>query len=110
MRFQNKFSRLKQLIDAEAAKKGVSSDDKAAMASKIMADHDRAVAGQDIDLVSVAQRVTKGAGRGASAFNANMLQIGELTDLLANESSFAAADQKADKNKEDKDKGKGWKI
>ena len=106
VRFQNKFSRLKQLIDAEAAKKGVSSEDKAAMASKIMADHDRAVAGQDIDLVSMAQRMTKGAGRGASAFDANMLQIGELTDLLVNKSSSAAADQKGHKNK-DKDKGKG---
>ena len=108
VRFQNKFSRLKQLIEAESSRKGVTEEEKASLASKILADHDRGIAGQDIDLVSMAQRMAKGAGRGANAFDANMLQIGELTDLLANQSQAGSADQKGDaKGKDKADKGEG---
>ena len=42
----------------------------------MLSGHDKGVASQDVDMMSMAQRMAVGAGRGATAFDAEMFQMG----------------------------------
>ena len=82
VKFINKFSRLKQLIQSEQARKNLSDSDVQNLENRVLSGHDRGFANQDIDMLSMAQRMAKGAGKGATAFDAEHLQMGDLQGLL----------------------------
>ena len=82
MKFTNKFSRLKQLIQSEQARKNLSDSDVQNLENRVLSGHDRGFANQDIDMLSMAQRMAKGTGKGATAFDAEHLQMGDLQGLL----------------------------
>ena len=104
VRYQNKYSRLKQLIEAEAQRKNMSDEEKGALAGRVLSDHDRGFVGQDVDMLSMAQRMAKGSGRGNNAWDANIHQLGELTDLVQSDPGSSEKDAKGG---DDKDGGSG---
>ena len=87
VRFQNKFSRLKQVIQSQQAKKNMGEEEVQALQSRVFSGHDQGFANQDVDMVSMGRRMAVGAGRGATAFDAEMMQMGNLQDLVSKETT-----------------------
>ena len=48
------------------------------LANRILTKHDQSFAGQDMDLMSMAQRMALGGGRGANAFDSEWFPHGQL--------------------------------
>ena len=101
--FRNKFSRLKQLIESEQSRKNVSEDERSLLASRVLSNHDKGFSNSNVDMMSMAQRMAKGAGRSASAFDANLLQMGELTELVAEEGKKKGESEQKEKGEEGED-------
>lgn len=80
VRLQNKFSKLKQLLFSEAQKK-MTDENKQLLMNRVLSDHNKSFAGQDVDTLAMAQQMALGAGRSASAFDADMMRLGNLQDL-----------------------------
>ena len=87
VRFQNKFSRLKQVIQSQQAKKNMGEEEVQALQARVFSGHDQGFANQDVDMVSMGRRMAVGAGRGATAFDAEMMQMGNLQDLVSKETT-----------------------
>ncbi|CAE7346147.1 unnamed protein product, partial [Symbiodinium microadriaticum] len=94
VRFQNKFSKLKQLIQSEAAKKNISEDELQGLNNRVLSGHDRGSTGDDVDMVSMAQRMAANAGKGSSAFEGQLMQMGDLQELVPSSSPSTAAKAK----------------
>ena len=96
----DKYSRLKQILDSEKARK-VSQDEREALLARVMSGHNT-FASSDVDLHAVAQQMALGAGKSASAFDASMMRVGDVLSALQAEAP--APDESPSKKKTEKDK------
>lgn len=88
---QNKYSRLKQLLTTEQAKKNATEEDLKRMRHRVLSEHDKQFAADDVEMLSMAQQMARGAGRSAAAFEGQMMQLGELKDLIPDEKELQAS-------------------
>ncbi|CAE7233182.1 unnamed protein product, partial [Symbiodinium sp. KB8] len=84
--FQNKYSRLKQLVSAEKARSKVSDAEKDAMLNRVMSEHNN-FAADDMDLLAMAQSMATGAGKSATAFDNNLMRMGDFLEAMQKEPS-----------------------
>ena len=79
--FENKYSRLKEILTTSTAKKDISDQERETLLGKVMSEHNT-FAGSNVDMHAIAQSMALGAGKAASAFDANMMKIGDVAQSL----------------------------
>ena len=75
-------------------RKNITEDELNGLNNRVISGHDRGFTGDDIDMVSMAQRMATNAGKGSSAFEGQLMQLGELQELLPSSSPSKAAKEK----------------
>ena len=103
VKFANKYSKLKSIIQSEAAKKKVTAEELTALQTTVTSSHDKGFTGEDVDMVSIGQRMASGAGKGASAFHAQMLQMGPMKDVMQKDDRGAEPDEREKKTDDQED-------
>ena len=82
--FENKYSRLKEILTTSTAKKDISEQERETLLGKVMSEHNT-FAGSNVDMHPMAQSMALGAGKSASAFDANLMKIGDIVQSLKEE-------------------------
>ena len=81
VKFINKFSRLKQILQTEKAKTAIKPEEMDRLMNRIMCGHEK-VGGDNCDLQGMAKQMVANVGKAANAFEADLSRLGKLDDLL----------------------------